>query len=241
MSDSEFPKLTRPPLREALVDIRLREELPVSVLPKFHAPRGFPVAKEMRHGQFQFKMDKDKPALAEVVAEGALGWRYEREDGSVVVQLRRNGLTYSILKNYPGWNGLREAARDVWREFLAIAGSVKVSRLAVRYINAISIPLGADYDEYLTTGPRVPKSVPSIVTSFLQRVLVPFEEDAATAIITQTLEMPTPAAVLDIDVFTECSLEGASADIWSKLEKLRGIADRIFFSSLTEKVLESYR
>jgi uncharacterized protein (TIGR04255 family) len=223
------------------VDIRLREELPASVLQKFKAPTGFPVAKEIRQSQFQLKIDKDKPALAEVLAEGALGWRYERDDGSVVVQLRRNGITYSILKNYPGWNVLREAARDVWREFLAVSGAVKASRLAVRYINAISIPLGADYDEYLTTGPRVPKSVPPIVTSFMQRVLIPFEQDAATAIVTQTLEMPTPAAVLDIDVFTECSLEGTSADIWSRLEKLRDIADRIFFSSLTEKVLESYR
>ena len=222
------------------MDIRLREELPASVLPKFQAPRGFPIAKEIRQGQFQLKMDQDKRALAEVLAEGALGWRYERDDGSEVVQLRRNGLTYSILKNYQGWNVLREAARDAWREFLAVSGSAHASRLAVRYINAINIPLGSDYDEYLTTGPRVPKVLPQIVTSFIQRVLVPFEEDAATAIITQTLEMPAPA-VLDIDVFTECSFDGASADIWSKFEKLRGIADRIFFSSLTEKVLESYR
>ena len=85
MSETEFPKLTRPPLREALVDIRLREELPVSVLSKFHAPKGFPIAKEMRQGQFQLKLDKDKPALAEVLAEGALGWRYETDDGSAVV------------------------------------------------------------------------------------------------------------------------------------------------------------
>ena len=223
------------------MDIRLREELPSSILPKFKALEGFPIAKEMRQGQFQLKLDKDKPALAEVLAEGALGWRHEREDGSEVVQLRRNGMTYSILKNYRGWHILSEAARHTWREFLAAAGTVNVSRLAVRYINAISIPLGADYDEYLTTGPRVPKSIPPIVTSFMQRVLVPFEQHAATAIITQTLEMPAPTAILDIDVFTECSLEGTSADIWSRLEKLRGIADKVFFSSLTEKVIESYR
>ncbi len=221
------------------MDIRLREELPASVLPKFQAPKSFPVAKQIRQGQFQMKIDKDKPALAEVVAEGALGWRYERDDGSEVLQLRRNGLTYSILKNYPGWDVLREEARNAWREFLGVVGAVSVSRLAVRYINAINIPLGADYDEYLTTGPRVPKSVPPIVASFMQRVLVPFEEQGATAIITQTLEVPSPA-ILDIDVFTDCSLEGASIEIWSKLEKLRGIADRSFFSSLTEKVLESY-
>jgi len=71
-------------------------------------------------------------------------------------------------------------------------------------------------------------------------VLVPFEQDGATAIITQTLEMPA-LAVLDVDVFTECSLEGTSVEIWSRLEKLRNIANRVFFSSLTEKVIESYR
>jgi uncharacterized protein (TIGR04255 family) len=241
LSETEFPKLTRSPLKEALVDIRLREELPASVLPKFRAPKGFPIANEIRHGRFQLKLDKDAPIQGKVVAEETLGWRYDKEDSSEVVQLRRNGLTYSILKNYPGWAVLREAARDAWRDYLTVSGPVNASRLAVRYINAINIPLGADYDEYLTTGPRVPKSVPPIVTSFMQRVLVPFEEDAATAIFTQTLETPVAAAILDIDVFAECSLDGAAAEIWSRLEKLRGIADRIFFSSLTEKVLESYR
>ena len=52
--------------------------------------------------------------------------------------------------------------------------------------------------------------------------------------------MPGPA-VLDIDVFTEVSLEGASEETWSRLDDLRNIADRIFFSSLTEKVIESYK
>ena len=241
LPEIEFPKLTRPPLREVLVDVRLREELPASVLPKFEAPKGFPVRKEMKHGQFQLQAEADKPFAAKVLTEEASGVRYEREDGSEVLQLRRNGMTYSILKNYPGWNVLREAARDVWREFLAASGAVNVSRLAARYINAISIPLGADYDAYLTTAPRIPKSVPQIVNSFMQRVLVPFEEDAANAIITQTVEMPNPLIILDIDVFTVCSLPGGSDDIWPKLDRLRNIADRIFFSSLTEKVIESYR
>lgn len=240
LPETAFPKLAHSPLREVLVDIRLREDLSATILPSFHAPAGFPVAKEMKHGQFQFKIDNDKPFRAEVLAEGPFGQRYEREDSSEVIQLRRNGLTYSILKNYPGWEVLREAARGAWRDFLAASGPVNVSRLAVRYINAINIPLGADYDEYLTTGPRVPKSVPPIVTSFLQRVLVPFEEDSATAIITQALELPAPI-VLDIDIFTECSLDGASPDIWLKLDRLRNIADRVFFSSLTEKVIESYK
>jgi uncharacterized protein (TIGR04255 family) len=237
LSEREFPKLTRPPLREALADIRLREELPASVLPKFEVPKGFAVGKPIKQSQFQLQVEPAKSA-ATVLTEEILGFRYEREDGSDVVQLRKNGLTYSSLKNYPGWEVLREEARDAWQGFLAVSGPVSVNRLAVRYINAINIPWGADYDDYLTTGPRVPELVPPIVASFLQRVVVPFEQDNAAAIITQTLEQPS-AAVLDIDVFSECSLQGESADIWSRLEQLRNIANRIFFSSLTRKVIES--
>jgi uncharacterized protein (TIGR04255 family) len=240
LSETEFPKLSHSPLREALVDIRLREELPASVLSQFKAPKGLAIAKEIRQGQFQVKIEKDKPVSTELIREGALGWRYEREDSSVVVQLRRNGMTYSILKDYPGWNVLRAASRDEWQEFLSVSGSVNASRLAVRYVNAIDIPMGADYDEYLTTAPRVPKAVPPIVNSFMQRVLVPVEEHAANVIITQTLETPAKAAVLDIDVFAECSLDGASSEIWQRLDILRNVADRIFFSSLTQKVIESY-
>ena len=194
----------------------------------------------MKHGQFQFELEEDKPFAAKVLTEEALGVRYERDDGSEVVQLRRNGLTYSILKNYQGWEVLREETRDMWRAFLLASGPVNISRLAIRYINAIEIPLAADYDDYLTAAPRIPKPVPQIVTSFIQRVMVPFEQEMANAIITQTLEMPGPA-VLDIDVFTEVSLEGASEEIWPRLDNLRNIADRIFFSSLTEKVIDSYK
>lgn len=240
MSDVIYPKLANPPLSEVLVDIRLRELLPPSVSNRFQAPTGFPTSKEIKQGQFQLRAEKDRPFKAEVVSEDILGQRYERDDVSEVVQLRRNGVTYSVLKNYKGWDVLRVAAEKTWQDFRTISGPTSISRLAVRYINSINIPIGADYDEYLTTGPRVPKTIPSVVTSFMQRVLVPFEEESATAIITQALEVPSPT-VLDIDVFTECSLESSSNEIWPKLDRLRNIADKIFFSSLTEKVINSYR
>lgn len=95
----------------------MREELPASVLSKFEAPKGFPVRKEMKHGQFQLQAEPGKPFAAKVLTEEALGMRYEREDGSEVVQLRRNGITYSILKDYPGWSVLRERLRLCGKAF----------------------------------------------------------------------------------------------------------------------------
>lgn len=241
LPETTFPKLTRPPLREALVDLRLREGLPASFVPNLKSLEGFLISREMKQSQVTVQMG-DKPTEV-VTTDEAYGRRFDREDGSAVVQFRRNGLTYSILRNYTSWDVLREAARNAWLHFLAISGPVNVSRLAVRYINAIEVPLGADFDEYLTAGPRIPTPLPQILNGFLQRVVVPFEDEDASAIITQAMEVPTAGnipVVLDIDVFSSCSLEGASTEIWSRLEKLRSIKNRVFFSSLSPKVLDSY-
>jgi len=240
-----YPKLTHPPLREALVDIQLREVLPMAWMEKLEnlGFDGFVYVHPIKHGQFRFEISKDQPARALVTADQPVGRRYDRQDGTQVLQVRRNGMTLSILKNYTNWDALRDAARDKWNRYLDVSGPVGVSRLAVRYINGIEIPLGADYDEYLTAGPQVPRPLPQIVNNFMQRVELPFEKDNATAIITQTLEAVVAAkgaAILDIDVFSLCSLDGTSSEVWSILERLRAIANDIFFSSITKKVLESY-
>jgi len=245
LPEMTFPQLTHPPLREALVDIRLRDELPLTWMEKLENLDfdGFVYVHPMKHGQFKFEISRDQPARAEVTADQPLGRRYDKKDGTQVLQVRRNGMTLSILKNYTNWDALRDAARDKWNKYLDISGPVGVSRLALRYINGIEMPFGVDYDDYLTAGPRIPGPLPQMVNNFIQRVEVPFEKDNATAIITQALEMPVAdkrAAVLDIDVFSLCSLGGTSSEVWSVLERLRIIANDIFFSSVTKKVIESY-
>jgi uncharacterized protein (TIGR04255 family) len=152
-------------------------------------------------------------------------------------------MTLSILKDYTNWDVLRAAAADAWEQFLDLSGPVATSRLAVRYINGIALRLGEDYDEYLSAGPRIPPTLPQIVNNFIQRVEVPFASDEAVAIITQTMG-PAVAGmgdtVLDIDVYAFRLLDGASPEVWSVLDRLRIIANNIFFSSITEKLLESY-
>lgn len=245
MPERVFPRLTRAPLREALVDIRLREQLPENWVDKLEHKKfqGFESSEPMKQGSFRFELPKDTPAHASVTSFQPFGRRYDRSDGSRVLQVNRNGMTLSILKNYTNWHVLRAAAADAWKQFLDVSGPVGISRLAVRYINGIALPLGKDYDEYLTAGPRVPPTLPQIVNNFIQRVEVPFASDEAVAIITQTLGPPVASmgdAVLDIDVYAFRLLDGASREVWSVLDRLRIIANDIFFSSIAEKLLESY-
>jgi uncharacterized protein (TIGR04255 family) len=245
----KYPQLARPPLREALVDIKLRDPLPAEWLKTLEhmSFSGFDSSHTIRQGGFKFMVPPDSgPATAVVESDEMLGLRYDRNDGTRMLQARRNGMTFSILKGYTHWEALRDSTRGMWAKYLEVAGHVHVDRLAVRYINAIEIAPGDDCDDYLTAAPRIPDGLPQVLNNFIQRVAVPFEDEGAVAIVTQTLGPPPegPAknsAILDIDVFSQCSLEGSSTEVWLRLDNLRDIANRIFFSSVTKQVLESYQ
>lgn len=247
VTHGDYPKLSRPPLREALIDIRLSEQLPVSFLERLRtlAPEGFSNVGEIKLGGVRLEMGKDRPSQATITSDEVLGIRFQTADASQVLQYRRNGITFSILRNYQTWEHIRDVAREFWQQFLHTSGPVNVNRLAVRYVNSIELPLaGGDFDEYLTAGPRIPKDLPQLLTSFLQRVVIPFTEVNAYAIITQALEPATESSfptILDIDTISQCSLGGADPEVWNKLGQLRIIKNRIFFASVTTKTLEAYR
>jgi uncharacterized protein (TIGR04255 family) len=190
-------------------------------------------------------MPAAKPASLSQAPTEQFGRRYSTADASSVLQLRRDGMTFSILKDYQSWDETKALAQGYWDRYSRLAPSVPIQRLAVRYINVLefSVPV-ANFDDYLTAGPRIPHELPQRLTGFLHRVVIPFDPDGTTAIVTQALEPPKETRipmVLDIDVFVECSLDGRSAEMWSRLDKLRNIKNAIFFSSVTERALETYR
>lgn len=244
---TDYPQLARPPLREALIDFQISEELSLSfaenlkdgILP------GFEPVHPIKQGMFSFQIGATKPAAASVTKDEIYGRRYQTNDGARVVQARRNGLTYSILRGYSDWADIKNSTQDVWREYIHRAGNVTVQRIAVRYINVLELPIGfADFDDYLAAGPRVPSGVPQSITGFLCHVVIPFPDHGAIGVVTQALETPTQThipVVLDIDVHKQVALNGNSLEIWSELDSLREVKNSLFFSFVTKKCLEAYR
>lgn len=238
--------LTRPPLREAAIHVQLAEELPATFADRLKeiALGGFEKVLPIKKGKFSLQINVDSPSQASVMTDELDGYRYQSGDGARVVQLRRSAMTFSVLQGYTDWDEIRSSARSIWNQYLTIAGPVVVALVAVRYINVIGIPLGADFDDFLAAGPRIPIQLPQTLLSFFHRVVVPFPDAEATAIITQATEPPTQTNVpvlLDLEINAQCKAQGGSTEIWSRLEQLREIKNMVFFSSLTEKALGLYR
>jgi uncharacterized protein (TIGR04255 family) len=244
---AEHRQLTRPPLREAVIDLRLAEVLPASVVDEIGRLRlpDFEPPIQMWRTQISFPVGPPTPQspLFPPNANEAFGWRFHRSDGFRAVQLRRDGVTFGIIQGYTTWAEARDFARSIVERYCGWARNATVARIAVRYINVLAVPVGEDFDLYLTAGPRVPPGAPNALSGFLHRVVIPFSRDEASAIVTQALEQvkeATVSVVLDIDVFSESRLRLDAPEIWVRLDALRNIKNLIFFGSVTERALEPY-
>lgn len=245
---AEHRLLAHPPLREAIIDLRIADQLPASFVEKIAGQPlvGFEAAIPIWHGKYTFQVGIDQPSGPGTTGgtKERYGWRYLTTDGSRVAQFRRDGATFSVLRDYTNWEEAKTKARTLWTQYCEWGSPTEVSRLAVRYINVLDVPVGMDFDLYLAAGPRIPPELPQVLNGFTHRVVVPFSTDGTTAIVTQAMELPSGTSVpvvLDIDAYYTCKLEADSPIVWSEFDRLRDIKNHIFFSSVTERALEPYR
>jgi uncharacterized protein (TIGR04255 family) len=234
-------QLTRPPIREALISILIAPEKPLDFAKQLAARWPNCRKKKVIHrGQIQLQLGE---SFSTSQSQELMGVRCDSDDGRSITQVRRDGITFSIIKDYSDWTELEAQTMGVWRTFLDLAGPVTVSNIATKFINILRMPTGnIEFDEYFTAAPRIPSALPQIMSEFFQKVTVPLKTDAS-AVIIQALDAPTTDAVsviLDIEVQLSCHVRSDGNDIHQLINSLRELKNTVFFSSVTEKALEAY-
>ena len=232
-------------MKEAIIDIRLAQEFTPIIIKEIEALKipGFegqslPIWRD----QFTFQLG---PKSDVTQSRESFGRRFITLDGARIVQFRRDGFTYSTMSGYTNWANAKAAAQELWQKYCAVGKPKDVSRVAVRYVNALEFPAGEDLDLYFTVAARVPPGAPDVISGFLHRVTVPFSDDGLiSANITQAFEPSTGKTItliLDIDVWHEHVWAVDSVEMWSSLDHLRDIKNMLFFNSVTERALEPYK
>ena len=241
--------LNNAPIVEAIVDIRVKLP-PKTDIAKLEF-KGESISsqypKKKKRIKFEGKFDiregelpkyKDTPAYID-------GYIYETEDEKHVVQTRLDGFTFSRLKPYQTWENLRDEAHKLWKHYVRIASPEIITRVALRYINRLELPLSmSDFNEYLISSPTIPQNLSQAISGFLMRFVVPEKSIDALAIITQAFERVINNKVpiiLDIDVFKKKEYAVDKNDVWDDIEKLRELKNRIFFEFITKKTKELYK
>ena len=239
--------LKNAPLTEALIDIR------VGLPPVFDQKDFISLSKDISDKYTKseprqrftatFGVEAGKPFTQATESKGIHGYICKSEDGKDVVQFRIDGFTFSRLNPYSEWETVLSEAKRLWGLYSIKCLPELITRIAVRYINRLDLPLPIkDFADYLTAPPLVPDSLPQGVSQFLTRVVV--HDADITANIIQTMKSsPKPdhiGVILDIDVFNLKEDGFEESSIWPEFEKLRDFKNRIFFESITEKTARLY-
>ena len=245
---SEYTTFPNAPITEALVDIRveLPKEVTLSKLETFHneIKSRFPEKKQRVSLKGGFKLSQGMPESLPITG-GPIGYLFKSPSDKKIVQVRLDGFTFNKLKPYENWDIFCSEARELWNLYFQICNPVKITRIALRYINRIEIPLPIkDFKEYILTTLEIAPKLPQGLSSFFMQLVIPNPDIEANAIITQTMENPTGnrlPLILDIDVSRETNYTDNKAEMWDEFKKLRSFKNEIFFNSITNETKELFK
>jgi uncharacterized protein (TIGR04255 family) len=225
----EYPN---PPIEEALVQVTFAEPLSWNVATPgllFERLRGdYPTEPEMQE-QAAVQVQADAgggPALS--FNRGQQRFLYRDESRTRLVLVNPLTLSANSLRPYEGWPKLRERFERAMSDVEAVTGSKPVARIALRYINRITLPPGPiDTDDYFKVTVRTADEGRAAFRGFIHRVESVLDDET---VVVSTFASTEPeddctSFVLDLE-FSSPNLNS------SEMEQVLNVADEL-------KVLEN--
>lgn len=245
-----FSTLKLAPITEAIIDFRV--ELPstvdINTLEEIHdqLKDEFPIKAARTSTETEFRFEPGKDVVFTPKAPKTEGFYFKNQLGDMVVQVRLDGFTLSKLKPYRDWSSFELKFRQLWAIYSHEASPSVITRIAVRYLNRIDLPLGATLKDYLLTVPEIAPQLPQGLSDFLMRIVINDEKTSAVAIVTESSDVVRESTeqypvILDIDAFRHVSLQVDDESIWGILQELRNFKNQVFFGSLTNSAIEGFK
>jgi uncharacterized protein (TIGR04255 family) len=244
------PVFRNAPVVEALLDIRA--DLPPSttlpVLASFHdhISAEYPARGEKHEWSGGLKVSA---GAAEIIPPtgGTAGYLFKSADSKQIVQARLDGFTFNKLKPYKDWETFSQEATRLWELYRQIAKPMQVTRLALRYINKIELPITeGELKDYLHTVPELAPGLTYGLAGFFMRLLIPNPRTQAVAIVTEANGETLPPnnelhIILDIDTYRQMTWQPTDPQIWVVMNQLREFKNEIFLKSTTARCQEFFK
>ena len=247
---TKWPRFSNAPIVEALLDVRATFPAPIEPgrLESFQDAIRDRYPTTMGRVAWESEIQVRQEAVQQAITRrGPEGFMFKAKDGRRTVQARQDGFTFNWLKPYDRWETFRDEAREHWERYRAMFGPEAVSRIALRYINRLELPVPFDdFREYVKTAPDIAPELPQGLNAFFMRLEIPDERRGLIAILTETIEPLVDEGkrlpfILDIDVIHGSAIHPDGSAMWDKFEELREFKNEIFFSSVTERAKELFQ
>jgi uncharacterized protein (TIGR04255 family) len=248
-----FPHLARAPIVEAAMQFRARaevawEEARVLEILKPKLP-DYPTVQSGRAIMHQLKLvSPGKPAEQTVQDLGWTGLRFISADGRHIAQVDRNGLLFSRLQPYDRWEQFHTEAFRMWRLYEELARPTEIQVLGLRFINQIPLPAGtSELEDYLEISPQPPKHLELPFASFFHNDMLLVPNHPYVVVINRTVQPMQStgpesfALIVDIDVSTTQPTLAQGADLERQLLEMRWLKNKVFFGTITRKVIKHFQ
>jgi uncharacterized protein (TIGR04255 family) len=236
--------LNNAPIVEAVIDVRVNlrnqfSENDINLFKPLLIER-FPVSETVAIYEGGFGLVQGEFKVDAFKAKGLNGFKFTSKDEKKVIQIQNKGFSFSRLKPYTSWNEVIVEAKELWQIYRQNTSIERITRVAVRFINQLDIPLPInDFRDVLTKPPDVPEGIPDAISSFLSRVVLHDVEKGISANVVQALENSVKPdfanIILDIDVYKNVIIQPeAFEQMWVIFDQMHELKNRVFFSSITE-------
>ena len=239
-----MPQYKRPPITEAVIELRLEQPLPRAE-----------VEKLLQRFQNEYAFSEDFVAVGVQVdpaarranfEEQSSGYKLSSADRADVLLVTSAHMSCSRLAPYVGWDAFRARAEDHWRTWKRITGYRKIGRIGVRFINRIDIPAAGGkvvkLPDYLSVYPEAPAI--KRMAAYAMQMSGPLEEDNCRLVINSSL-VPSPlvdhvSVILDIDISRAGDAPQKDDEIWALIDRIRVHKNQAFEESITDKARELF-
>ena len=169
------------------------------------------------------------------------GRRRSSMDQTQLVLLWPDNFVISQLAPYPGWDAFFERFRRDWEIWKRGIGYKKISRIGVRYINRIDIPLSGpllEYERFLNIYAYLPESL-GPVSSYAVQAQLPLQEIGCKLTLSSGL-VPSPVLrhvsfVFDQDIAKEETPPQNDDEIYNLLNEIRVKKNIVFETCVTDE------
>jgi uncharacterized protein (TIGR04255 family) len=230
------------PITEASIDFQVEPSTTLDTLDTIHSliERDYPTRQD-------FSLLQGQMVAGAEVSSTPIGYRFLSSDQKQIILARFDGFTFSRLAPYERWETFRKETQRLWEVYQSVVNPEAITRLAVRYINRLDLPLPlSDFKDYLQTVPEVsPALFPKGLSGYFMQIQVPQEDPGGMLVLNEAI-VPSSSpdivsVLLDIELSQMGNLRNNEVEIWNCLEKLRTQKNHVFESCITDRTRELIR
>lgn len=243
----KFPHLSKAPIVEAVLDIRvvpsvkwdeavLREELKQRLA-------DFPKIETLREARVQITPPEQpgKPVFEDI---GCVGFKLHSNDNLHIVQFNKGAFVFSRLRPYVDWEQFSREALRLWVIYCELLKPSEVRRIGLRFINRIAIKQSKiELSDYYKYPPETPKELDWALAGYLHHDVMQVPEAPYAVNLIKTVQnVPGEIGLLlDIDVFMQNHFGYDELRLIECIEEMRWVKNKVFFNSLTDKLIEELK